>query len=194
MKALIAKIALALKGPPDSDAEGLGIQPAKDPKSLALAWRESRLSTQALAPGTAESRSFNDLGEASEIMCSIKAGAWLTAAFGPAKSVGETGAAARMHAMEFRGKTILAIYQRERGVSWQVALGEASDPAVDGRSYGKAVLLSWDKEARDFWPAFCQRMSDAMREEPMAFKARMEAEQIEASAGPALKSAPGLRM
>lgn len=99
-----------------------------------------------------------------------------------------------MRAIAFKGRVILAISERGRGVGWHVALGDAKDPQIDGRSHGKAMLLSWDKEARGFWPEFCQIMSEAMKEDPLAFKAQMEARRLELAAGPAAKGRARVRV
>lgn len=175
---------------------GLEISPAQNATEIAAGWREKTISAQSLAPGMARRASCAlDPDCEADAMSSDQAVIWLAGAFGPAKSVGEPGAPAKMNAISFRDKTLIAISKRGRGTGWFVLLGPASESGEDALAYGKAMLLPWDKEAIGFWPDFCAVLNEAMKLPPLAFKARLEADALEKEAHrPEARKAPGARL
>lgn len=128
-------------------------------------------------------------------MISVGAVGWLSKALGPdAGTVDGKYKNAKCYALDFKKHSILAIAEPDRGVSWEMVLGTAADPEAEGRSYGRYVLLSCDKEVVDFWPDLCHLLGKAMMGDPLAFKAQREAENLDAAVSISKSSKPAARM
>ena len=147
---------------------------------IASAWAQSQWATQSLAPGVA--RSLADLGKSEGSADAMSAGAakrWMARAYGAGHAAGP---GTTCWVFGFGAQTILALAD-SRGMGWQLGLGPA-DEHGGGRSYGRSMLLSCDKEAVDFWPSFCEAMRDQMRMDPLEVKAQREARELGGQAGP----------
>ena len=156
-----------------------------DAKAIAKGWQERCLATQSLSPsiGRTAEELFNDYdyddASSTDAMCGDDAGRWLSKSFGPPimKVDGKSlGAACRVYG--FMGVAILSFSESGLGTSWQFLLGPA-DALGGGRSYGRADLLSFDKEISAFWRPFCRSMSAQMAMHPLEAKAEREARSME---------------
>ena len=149
-----------------------------DPDALVLskAWQAKTISTQGLVPGTGESglisfRKHLDLNA----MHAENVHSWLLTAFSSvAGSVDGKSKQSKTHVLLFRGRSIMSFTEPGRGTSWELVLGSTDKPEAEGRSYGRHVLLSSDKEVAEFWPDFCSIVGKAMALDPLAFKAELD--------------------
>lgn len=172
-------------------------------RQLAARWRDMELQSHAMTPGTALTRQefladFNDSapnGEAhidSRSAISAMSGKdcklYLKRVFGEPTRVEADVGTCQIWSFDFEGSTFIANWRSSKGMGWEWIHQDAPPSALDneqGRSYGRAVLLSHDKEAPAAWARFCRIFTHAYGLGPERSASLLESLALDEATAPA---------
>lgn len=135
----------------------MNIQRCENEKELSEKFQNDLLKCYSLAPGAAKKSSFFSVSEDFSYMSSVSIKKDIEKIFGKSSCfVRGKQNKANFFAFIFNEKTIICTCESgDVGTGWYW-----NSTKEEGSRYGNPMLLSWDKEVKDFWPDFCNEFKE----------------------------------
>lgn len=142
----------------------MNIKRIENEKQLSEQFQNDQLTCYSLAPGAAKnSHSFLKSADCS-FMSSVGVKKEINELFGKSACfVNGKVKKANFFAFSFKEKTIICTCESgDIGTGWYW-----NSSNEQGSRYGKPMLISWDKEVKDFWPQFCEQLKELIDNKPV---------------------------
>lgn len=142
----------------------MNIQRYENEEELSNKFQGDLLKCYSLAPGIAKNRNSLLFSSNFSFMNSVNVKKDIEKIFGKSDCfvIGKQNKA-NFFAFTFSEKIIVCTCEKgDIGTAWYWA-----DLKEEGSRYGNPMLLSWDKEVKDFWPDFCNEFKELINNKPI---------------------------